>query len=820
MEKLSSLTLRYLKFNIKRTITTCIGVIISTVLMYMIFTIGYSTFYSQAEEKFYEYHLGYDAILVCDGETAREIVKLAPYYSEQSDKDIDVKLSYAWVAAPGNRDIIYVNDFFAMPRQFHMAEGTLPKNENSIISSYSKAEFLNEKAGDIVELAYEKDGKDYAETKIISGIYKDDFSFNEEDTGYRLLFFNGGNFTLYGDKIYDLDEVCVFVTFDNKEDIRGDYYKLTDKFDLIDSHLSDESVKLHNPEDSLGYLTAQALLMIFAFFGAVASIFIIRNAFNISVHERNRDYGLLRCVGMSRRQIIGIIVREAFIISIIGLIIGIALGHGLCVLGFGVFKNVLELSDYYRIRLIPIAWIFTIVAVIVTTAYAMVAPVEKLYKLNPINALRMTDEYRDNKIDKLKAKHKRGRLFTKFLGVEIGYAYKNALRNKGRFIISVVTLTVCSALFVGIYSAFSLLEKNYKRLWGLECEYSGEIFVNEYKDLDYLINKCNEFSEVEDTMCYVGMSAKIKNSEGDDIDIKFIGVEDEEYKRILALTGDYKATSQNNAIEGIVSADSSFDVGEVYALGRKYGNLSMYVSSMTKDNYELSSELNRFIESGVNISYEGKPVELFIYNMDSNNYHINRIYNTEDSQIYDFTTGEDDYISYYYHFCVKLNPKKSHRNFDNFIKTSPYEYYSYTEDYDSARNMMMVARAIATVVIIILLIMYMVNIINISSSEMIIRRNELNTLRAIGMSIRQQSRMLYAESIIIALISSVLGAVIGVICSWYIVNIMLMVWGEIHFTIKWSVIIGSTIILVGINIFNVWMSKPDGTEILALGDGG
>ena len=219
MNKLSALTFRYLKFNIKRTITTCIGVIISAVFMYMIFTIGYSTFYSQAEEKFYEYHLGYDAVLICDGKTAREIVKLSPYYNEDSNNDIDVELSYAWVAAEGNRDIIYINDFFAMPRQFHLEVGTLPKNDNSIIASYDKSVFSNENVGDTVELPYEKDGKDYIDTKLISGFYKEDFSVKKEDTGYRLIFFNDGNFTLYGDKIYDLNEVCVFVTFKNKDDV-------------------------------------------------------------------------------------------------------------------------------------------------------------------------------------------------------------------------------------------------------------------------------------------------------------------------------------------------------------------------------------------------------------------------------------------------------------------------------------------------------------------------------------------------------------------------------------------------------------------------
>lgn len=812
MNKLSALTFRYLKFNIKRTITTCIGVIISAVFMYMIFTIGYSTFYSQAEEKFYEYHLGYDAVLICDGKTAREIVKLSPYYNEDSNNDIDVELSYAWVAAEGNRDIIYINDFFAMPRQFHLEVGTLPKNDNSIIASYDKSVFSKENVGDTVELPYEKDGKDYIDTKVISGFYKEDFSVKKEDTGYRLIFFNDGNFTLYGDKIYDLNEVCVFVTFKNKDDVKGDYYKLEEAFDIKEGHISDASVRFNNPETSLSYLTAQALLLIFAFIGAVASIFIVRNAFNISVHERSRDYGLLRSVGMSRRQIIGIIMREAFIISIIGLIIGIAVGHGLCVLGFGIFKRILELSDYYRIRFIPVAWIFTIAAVIVTTAYAMVAPIEKLYRLNPINALRMTDEYKTNRVKRIKSKPNRGRLFSKLFGVEIGYAYKNALRNKGRFIISVATLTICSALLVGIYSSFSMLEHNYKRLWGLECEYSGEICVTDFSDIEYVKNSVDKYSEVDGTDYYVDMYAELVNS-GEYDRIYCVGLSDAEYSKTLKMTGDYKKSDRKDVIEGIVLRDSSFTPGENYKLSDTYDGLNLYVSAKVKDNYILFTELNKiFMESKDEYLFNGRYTEYFIYNLDSSSTHINKIYFSEDYINYNSTAG-NDYTTYYYHFVVKLNPRKSHVGFKNFIKTSPYEYYSYTEDYDSARDMMTVVRAIVTVVIIILLIMYMVNIINIKSAEMIIRKNELNTLRAIGMSIRQQSRMLYAESVLTAIISAVLGSVIGVISSWYIVNVMLEVWGEIHFTVKWSVIIFAAVLLIAINIFNVWMSKPDDSEI-------
>ena len=134
MNKLSLLTFRYMKVNMKRTITTCIGVVVSTVLIYMIFSIGYSIYFSVTEDSYRDGNLGIDAMLVCDGKTAQEIVQSAPYYGG-ADNAAKVKFSYAWAfSVDSDRDgVFYVNDFLAMPRQFTIKKGTLPKNDNTVI---------------------------------------------------------------------------------------------------------------------------------------------------------------------------------------------------------------------------------------------------------------------------------------------------------------------------------------------------------------------------------------------------------------------------------------------------------------------------------------------------------------------------------------------------------------------------------------------------------------------------------------------------------------------------------------------------------------
>jgi putative ABC transport system permease protein len=58
----------------------------------------------------------------------------------------------------------------------------------------------------------------------------------------------------------------------------------------------------------------------------VVSIFGIANTLALSIHERTRELGMLRAIGMSRRQVRTMIRYEAVITALIGAILGMALG--------------------------------------------------------------------------------------------------------------------------------------------------------------------------------------------------------------------------------------------------------------------------------------------------------------------------------------------------------------------------------------------------------------------------------------------------------------------------------------------------------------
>ena len=58
----------------------------------------------------------------------------------------------------------------------------------------------------------------------------------------------------------------------------------------------------------------------------IVSLFGIVNTLALSIYERTRELGLLRAVGMSRRQVRRIIRYEAVITALIGAVLGLVLG--------------------------------------------------------------------------------------------------------------------------------------------------------------------------------------------------------------------------------------------------------------------------------------------------------------------------------------------------------------------------------------------------------------------------------------------------------------------------------------------------------------
>ena len=785
MNKLSLLTFRYMKVNYKRTITTCIGVIISTVLIYIIFSVGYSLYFSETEEEYKDYTLMCDAIIECDGDTAKEIVYSADYYGKNNNK-AEVELSYAWAVSSDKKvNMIYVNDFLAIPRPLKIIKGTFPKNDNSVmLPEWYKYNGIN-----LIGAKFDLESRQAIDTpnaKVVSGYYGSDFHIPSSRQEIYMMF-DGAIYSNYGDRVFDSDKVFVFVTFKDGNDIREKLDKLKEVYGITSTELSEYAEVYYNPESDLTYATFRAFLLILAFVGIVVAIVIIRNAFNISVHTRSRDYGILRCIGMSRKQIIIIILGEAFVISIIGLLIGITLGHGLSVYVFGLFKKILGLSAFFRIRIIPEAIILSAVAVMIATFYSMISPVEKLYKINPINSLRMTDEY---KLDKKKLKANRGRLIGKLFGVEAGYAYKNILRDKKRFLLLTVSLTIWTILATTVLTTISAADKSIYDMTAPPCVYDGQIDSYDLSEAKYMADAVDSTGEVKST--FMKGIAMISIKENDfKTNYTCYGFPEEVYNEFADISDGY--VDDENKPGVLIFDNNDKEPGDILC-----GNL--YVNGEIKD-------FNRFAEVFTRYSS---------FSLSSSSFSRTIIYNIEDEKKI-FKTVKPDI--YWYEIMVEFKNENKHPEFDKLINDGGYYFSDYLLLYKSMMSSLKVVKTAVVTFLIFIFVLYMINTVNTNSSEMILRKKEINILRTIGMSKKQVNKMLYLEGIIISIIAAVIGNIFGCIAGNGIIYFMLFSGqeeGEFAFSLHIDIlgILFIIVLLLLINIFAVWITKPEEEDIV------
>ena len=128
--------------------------------------------------------------------------------------------------------------------------------------------------------------------------------------------------------------------------------------------------------------TFLAMLYVLLGFSVVVSLFGMVNTLVLSVFERTRELGMLRAIGMTRRQARRMIRHE----SVITALIGAALG-----LGLGVFLAALvtqALSDYDVPLSLPVPTLvaFTLVAVLAGIG-AAILPARRASRLNVLDAL-------------------------------------------------------------------------------------------------------------------------------------------------------------------------------------------------------------------------------------------------------------------------------------------------------------------------------------------------------------------------------------------------------------------------------------------------
>jgi putative ABC transport system permease protein len=137
-------------------------------------------------------------------------------------------------------------------------------------------------------------------------------------------------------------------------------------------------------EHDMGAWINQVLALVYVLLGlaVIVSLFGIVNTLALAVLERTREIGMLRAVGMTRRQVRRMIRHEGIVTALIGAALGIVVGLGLGAIVTG------SLAKYGLTFAVPLGSLLAFVATaILAGRLAAVLPARRAARMSPLAAL-------------------------------------------------------------------------------------------------------------------------------------------------------------------------------------------------------------------------------------------------------------------------------------------------------------------------------------------------------------------------------------------------------------------------------------------------
>ncbi|MBO4391642.1 MAG: ABC transporter permease [Lachnospiraceae bacterium] len=206
-------------------------------------------------------------------------------------------------------------------------------------------------------------------------------------------------------------------------------------------------------DEEKAYLHALSLTICYIL--AVVGVILVRNSIQLSTMEQIRDYGNLRCIGATRRQLRAIVAVQGYAEVTAGLILALILS-----LIFTDFLNfllqrafilsTLDSAEYigYRIKVLPLPILFVSSAFYFDLFFILQENLKRVSGMSAVEAISGHYRFINKKI-----KPRKARLIRRFFGIDGEYAYKNLMRNPGRVwknvgILSVAIAFITSALLL------------------------------------------------------------------------------------------------------------------------------------------------------------------------------------------------------------------------------------------------------------------------------------------------------------------------------------------------------------------------------------
>lgn len=308
-----------LKSNRRRSLSMVLAVMLSSFLLFSVFTVGATYLKMQRQQNIRLNGAAFDAIMYGITDKQREVLEenrnIARYgivmvsgtvAETEADKTPGVGLLYA--------DDIYWKEMMASARKF--VKGHYPVKENEIMvtaDALKKCGFSDKKIGDEIKFVYETDRKMEERTFCISGIWD---GYGDTDNFYMSKAFC--------DK-QKMDAVYYgrcHMSFRKKWMSKEAQQELIDCMKLEKSQRLFYVYEYGNAAEIFLGLAGVVLVTV------LSAYLLIYNIMYLSVAGNIRYYGLLQTVGMTGRQIRQLMQKQLLWIGGIGMTAGILIGAG------------------------------------------------------------------------------------------------------------------------------------------------------------------------------------------------------------------------------------------------------------------------------------------------------------------------------------------------------------------------------------------------------------------------------------------------------------------------------------------------------------
>lgn len=229
------------------------------------------------------------------------------------------------------------------------------------------------------------------------------------------------------------------------------------------------SMKGYSGSDSTN-IVIFSLAVIIIIIVMLASVFVIRNSFAISITEKTSMYGMLASVGATKRQIRRNVLFEGFILGLIGIPLGILLGLGVNAILIAILNSVLgdmlnDATFVFVTPTIPIICAIVLSAVTIFCSSFFIAL--RASRIPPLVAIRGN---KDIKVKNNKP-YRTSKLTKKLFGVGGEIASKSLKRSRKKYRTTVISIVVSVAMFIAV-SAFMDYGMTYTEHYYGNADYS------------------------------------------------------------------------------------------------------------------------------------------------------------------------------------------------------------------------------------------------------------------------------------------------------------------------------------------------------------